>query len=134
MSFQPKVYTFGQILFVTGMAAAGTVVCYFKGQGSEDAGMRWFTENWLPYIGGGVTVLFFLFGLGLVGKPWYDEETNRQLKAEYDRAMLEWRCKSPEERAILMAAEENRLLQLNQILQNIQINQNLEQMKKSGRS
>ena len=59
--------------------------------------------------------------MGLLGKPWYDAETNKQLKAKYDRAMLEWRFKSPEEKAILMAAEENRLLQLTQFLQNNQI-------------
>jgi hypothetical protein len=134
MSFQPKVYTFGQVLFMTGMAATGTVVCYFKGQGSADTGLRWFTENWLPYVGGGFTVLVFLFGLGLVGKPCYDEETNRQLKAEYDRAVWEWSQKSPEERAIQRAAEENRLLQLTQILQNDQILSNQEQLKKKGRS
>lgn len=134
MSFQPKVYTFGQVLLMTGMAAAATVACYIKGQGVEDAGMRWFTENWLPYVGGGFTVLVFLFGLGLVGKPWYDEETNRQLKAEYDRAVWEWSQKSPEEKAILRAAEENRLLQLTQISQNNQILSNQEQLKKKGRN
>ena len=134
MSFQPKVYTFGHVMFMTGLAGFATWVCCVKGQGAEHAAMKLFAENWLPYIGGGFTLLTFLFGLGLLGKPCYDEEINKQLKAEYDRAIFEWRCKSPEERAILMAAEENRLLQLNQILQNIQINQNLKQMKKSGRS
>lgn len=133
MSFQPKVYTFGHVLFMTGLVAVGSVVCYVKGQGAGHAGMKWFAETWLIYIGAGATVLTFLFWMGLLGKPCYDEETNKQLKAEYDLAVFEWRCKSPEERAILMAAEENRLLQLTQILQNIHINQNLEQMKKSKR-
>lgn len=134
MSFQPKVYTFGHVLFMTGMVAFGTVVCYVKGQGVEHAGMKWFSETWLLYVGAGATFLTFLFGMGLLGKPWYDAETNKQLKAEYDRAMLEWRFKSPEEKAILMAAEENRLLQLTQILQNNQIINNQEQIKKTGRS
>lgn len=134
MSFQPKVYTFGHVTFMTGLAGFGTLVCYVKGQGVDHVGMKWFAETWLPYIGAGITVLTFLFGMGLLGKPCYDEKTNKRLKAEYDRAVLEWRCKSPEERAILMAAEENRLLQLNQVLQNIQIIQNLEQMKKSGKN
>ena len=134
MSFQPKVYTFGHILFMTGLVAVGTLVCYVKGQGSEHAGMKWFAETWMLYVGAGATVLTFLFGMGLLGKPCYDEETNKQLKAEYDRAMLEWRFKSPEEKAILMAAEENRLLQLTQILQNNQIINNQEQIKRTGRS
>lgn len=134
MSFQPKVYTFGHVLFMTGMVALGTFVCYVKGQGVEHAGMKWFSETWLLYVGAGATFLTFLFGMGLLGKPWYDAETNKQLKAEYDRAMLEWRFKSPEEKAILMAAEENRLLQLTQILQNNQIINNQEQIKKTGRS
>ncbi|MCX7422614.1 MAG: hypothetical protein NT013_24160 [Planctomycetia bacterium] len=134
MSFQPKVYTFGHVLFMTGMVIFGTVVCYVKGQGAEQAGMKWFAETWLLYVGAGATFLTFLFGMGLLGKPWYDAETNKQLKAEYDRAMLEWRFKSPEEKAILMAAEENRLLQLTQIMQNNQIINNQEQIKKTGRS
>ena len=134
MSFQPKVYTFGHVLFMTGFVALGTLVCYVKGQGVEHAGMKWFSETWLLYVGAGATVLTFLFSMGLLGKPCYDEETNKQLKAEYDRAMLEWRFKSPEEKAILMAAEENRLLQLTQILQNNQIINNQEQIKRTGRS
>lgn len=134
MSFQPKVYTFGHVLFMTGMVTFGTVVCYFKGQGAEHAGMKWFAETWLLYVGAGAVFLTFLFGMGLLGKPCYDAETNKQLKGEYDRAMLEWRFKSPEEKAILMAAEENRLLQLTQILQNNQIINNQEQIKKTGRS
>ena len=134
MSFQPKVYTFGHVLFMTGMVALGTFVCYVKGQGSEHAGMKWFAETWLLYVGAGATVLTFLFGMGLLGKPWYDAETNKQLKAEYDRAMLEWRFKSPEEKAILIAAEENRLLQLTQIMQNNQIINNQEQLKRNRRS
>ena len=134
MSFQPKVYTFGHVLFMTGFVALGTFVCYVKGQGVEHAGMKWFTETWLLYGGAGATILTFLFGMGLLGKPWYDAETNKQLKAEYDRAMLEWRLKSSEEKAILIAAEENRLLQLTQILQNNQIINNQEQSKRTRRS
>ena len=134
MGFQPKVYTFGHVLFMTGLVVFGTFVCYVKGQGSEHAGMKWFAETWMLYVGAGATGLTFLFGIGLLGKPWYDAETNKQLKAEYDRAMLEWRFKSPEEKAILMAAEENRLLQLTQILQNNQIINNQEQIKKTWRS
>lgn len=134
MSFQPKVYTMGHVLGMTGMVAFGTLGCYWKGITAEDAGLKWFTETWLLYIGAGATILTFLFGLTILGTPWYDEETNKELKADHDRATLEWTSKSPEERAILMAAEENRLLQLTQIMQNNQILNNQEQSKRNKRN
>ena len=92
--------------------------------------MKWFAETWLPYIGAGATIVTFLFGMTILGTPWYDEATNKQLQAEHDRAEFEWKCKSPEEKAILMAAEENRLLRLTQILQNNQMINNQEQLKR----
>ncbi len=67
-----------------------------------------------------------------MGKPIYDDETNKQLEAEYNCAVFEWNSKSPEERAIITAARRNELLQLTQILQNNTIIQNQEQSK-SGR-
>ena len=140
MRFQPKVYTIGHVLGMCGMVIFGTVACYQSGTTTEDSGLRWFTENWLLYIGAGATILTFLFGLTILGTPWYDEKTNKQLEAEHNRAVFEhnqavfeWNSKSPEERAILNAAEENRLLQLTQIIQNNQILQNQEQAKPKRR-
>lgn len=129
MSFQPKVYTIGHVLGMCGMVIFGTLVCYQSGTTTEDPGLRWFTEIWLLYIGGGATILTLLFGLSILGTPWYDEKTNRQLEADHNRAQIEWRCKSPEERAIITAAREIELLQLTQILQNDRIIQNQEQLK-----
>jgi len=127
MSFQPKVYTMGHILGMTGMVAFATAVIYARRH--EQPGLLWFMENWGLYIGAASTVITFLFGLSILGKPWYDETTNKQLEADHNRLVFEWNCKSPEERAILAAAEENRLLQLTQILQNNQIINNQEQLK-----
>lgn len=133
MSYQPKVYTMGHVLWLTAMVAFGTLFCYLTLTHSDSAGKKWFAETWLIYLGGGATVLMFLFGLTILGTPCYDEETNKQLEAEHNRAVFEWNSKSPEERAILNAAEENRLLQLTQIMQNNQIIQNQEQAKPKRR-
>lgn len=131
MSFQREVYTFTHVLFVTGaIALTGTGIYAARHQHPE---LVWFIENWGLYIGIVATISTFLFSLSLVGKPFYDEETNKQLEAEHNRAVFEWNSKSPEERAILNAAEENRLLQLTQILQNNQIIQNQEQAKPKRR-
>ena len=133
MSYQPKVYTLGHTLGLTAMVLVGTFACYQKGTQSEDAGMRWFTENWLLYIGGGVAVLTFLYSLGRIGTPCYDEETNKQLEAEHNQAEFEWNTKSPEERAIITAARENGLFQLTQIMQNDRIIRNQELIKRKLR-
>lgn len=130
MRFQPKVYTIGHVLGMCGMVIFGTVACYQSGTTTEDSGLRWFTENWLLYIGAGATILTFLFGLTILGTPWYDEKTNKQLEAEHNQAVFEWNSKSPEERAIINAAEENRLLQ---IMQNNEIIRNQEQAKPKRR-
>ena len=124
MSFQPKIYTMGHVVGLTGMVAFGTAVIY--AQRRQQPGLVWFMENWGLYIGIACTVVTFLFGLSILGKPWYDEATNRQLEADHNRAAFEWNCKSPEEQAILLAAEENRLLQLTQIMQNSTIIRNQE--------
>ncbi len=134
MSYQPKVYTIGHVVGMTAMVVFGTFACYRTGMQSEDAGLKWFTETWLISLGGGATILTFLYGLTILGTPWYDEETNEQLQSDHERAEFEWRSKSPEERAIITAARENELLQLTQIMQNNRIIQNQEQMKKKPRS
>ena len=131
MSFQREVYTFTHVLFLTGAIALTLTGMYAARHQHPD--LVWFIESWGLYIGIAATVGTFLFGLSLVGKPMYDEETNKQLEAEQNRAEFEWRCKSPEERAIIMAAEENRLLQLTQIMQNNQIIRNQEQAKPKRR-
>ena len=131
MSFQREVYTFTHVLFVTGAIALTVTGMYAARHQHPD--LVWFIENWGLYIGIAATVGTFLFGLSLVGKPMYDAETNKQLESEHNRAVYEWNSKSPEERAILNAAEENRLLQLTQIMQNNQIIQNQEQAKPKRR-
>lgn len=132
MTYKPKVYTFGHIIGMTGMVAGATAYMYSTRH--EHADLVWFMENWGLYIGIGCTVLMFLFGLSILGTPWYDEETNKQLEADQDRADYEWNQKSPEERAIITAARNNELLQLTQIMQNNRIIQTQEQLKKKKRS
>ena len=119
MTYQPKVYTIGHILGMTGMVAAATNVIYSNRHEQED--LVWFMENWGLYIGIACTALTFLFGLSILGTPWYDDETNTQLGVNHEKSELEWRSKSPEERAIVTAARENELLQLIQIMQNNRI-------------
>jgi len=132
MSYQPKVYTFGHIVGMTGMVAGATTYMYSTRH--EHADLVWFMENWGLYIGIALTILTFLFGLSILGTPWYDDETNNQLAADQDRAEYEWNQKSPEERAIITAARNNELLQLTQIMQNNRIIQTQEQLKKKKRS
>lgn len=115
MTYQPKVYTIGHVLGMTGMVAAATSVIYSSRH--KQADLVWFMENWGLYIGMTCTALTFLFGLSILGTPWYDEETNSQLEANHERTELEWNSKSPEERAIVTAARENEFLQLIQIMQ-----------------
>ena len=131
MSFQREVYTFPHVLFMTGAIALTVTGMYAARHQHPD--LVWFIENWGLYIGIAATIGTFLFSLSLVGKPFYDEETNKQLEAEHNRAVFEWNSKSPEERAILNAAEENRLLQLTQIMQNNEIIRNQEQAKPKRR-
>ena len=131
MSFQREVYTFTHVLFMTGAIALTVTGIYAARHQHPD--LVWFIESWGLYIGIAATVGTFLFSLSLVGKPFYDEETNKQLEAEHNRAVFEWNSKSPEERAIINAAEENRLLQLTQILQNNEIIRNQEQAKPKRR-
>jgi low affinity Fe/Cu permease len=132
MSYQRKVYTIGHILGLTAMVGVGTAIIYAKGRENPD--LVWFMENWGLYIGIACTIFTFLSGLSILGTPWHDEETNKQLEMEHDMAELEWRLKSPEERAIIIAAQQNRLLQLTQVLQNDSIIRNQEQMKNTKRS
>ena len=131
MSFQREVYTFTHVLFMTGAIALTVTGIYAARHQHPD--LVWFLESWGLYIGIAATIGTFLFSLSLVGKPFYDEETNKQLEAEHNRAVFEWNSKSPEERAIINAAEENRLLQLTQILQNNEIIRNQEQAKPKRR-
>ena len=131
MSFQREVYTFTHVLFMTGAIALTVTGMYAARHQHPD--LVWFIESWGLYIGIAATVGTFLFSLSLVGKPFYDEETNKQLESEHNQAVFEWNSKSPEERAILNAAEENRLLQLTQILQNNEIIRNQEQAKPKRR-
>jgi len=128
MSYQPKVYTLSHILGMTGMVGGATAFIYSKR--FEQPSLVWFIESWGLYIGIGCTVLMFLYGLSILGTPWYDEETNKHLKFEHDLAVHEWNSKSPEERAIINAARQNELLQLAQIMQNNTIIQNQERLKK----
>jgi hypothetical protein len=132
MNHQPKVYTFGHILRMTGMVAAAT--SYIYSTRNEHADLVWFMENWGLQIGIALTVLTFLFGLSILGTPWYDEETNQQLAADQDQAEFEWNQKSPEEKAIISTARNNELLQLIQIMQNNRIIETQEQLKRSKRS
>ena len=128
MSYEPKVYTIGHILGMTGMIAMTTAGMYAGRHKHDD--LVWFMENWGLYIGIGCTVLTFLFGLTILGTPWYDEETNKQHEADHNQAVYEWNQKSPEERAILNAARQNELLQLTQIMQNNEIIRNQEKLKR----
>jgi hypothetical protein len=132
MSHQPKVYTFGHILGMTVMVAAATTYMYSTRH--EHADLVWFMENWGLHIGIALTVLTFLFGLSILGTPWYDEKTNQQLAADQNQADFEWNQKSPEERAIISTARNNELLQLIQIMQNNRIIEAQEQLKRSKRS
>ncbi len=122
MSFQPKVYTLGHIMGMTGMVAMTTAYMYAGRHKHTD--LVWFMENWGLYIGIFCTVLTFLFGLTILQTPWYDGETNEQLEKDHNRVMFEWRSKSPEEQAIINAARENELLQFTQIMQNNEIIRN----------
>ena len=131
MSFQRQVYTMGHVLGITGMVAFATAFMYAARH--KDDNLVWFMEHWGLYIGITCTILTFLHGLSILGTPWYDEETNKQLEAEHNRAVFEWNCKSPEERAIITAARQNELLQLTQIMQNTQIIRNQEQAKPKRR-
>jgi len=128
MSFQRQVYTIGHILGMTGMVAFATVFMYASRHQHPD--VVWFMEHWGLYIGIVCTILTFLFGLSILGTPWYDEETNQELEAEHNRAVFEWNSKSPEERAIITAARQNELLQLTQIMQNNTIIRNQEELKR----
>lgn len=128
MSFQRQVYTMGHVLGLTGMVAGATAFMYATRH--KDDNLVWFMENWGLNIGIGCTILTFLFGLSILGRPWYDEETNKQLEAEHNREVFEWNSKSPEERAIINAARRNELFQLTQILQNNTIIRNQEELKR----
>ena len=128
MSYQRRVYTMGHILGLTAMVAGTTAIIYANPKNNPY--VVWFMGNWGLYIGIACTVITFLYGLSILGKPCYDEETNEQLEKEHDRAEFEWWLKSPEERAIINAARESKLLQLTQILQNDTIIRNQEQLKK----
>ncbi len=114
------------------MVAAAT--SYIYSTRNEHADLVWFMENWGLQIGIALTVLTFLFGLSILGTPWYDEETNQQLAADQDQAEFEWNQKSPEEKAIISTARNNELLQLIQIMQNNRIIETQEQLKRSKRS
>ena len=128
MSYVPKVYTIGHILGMTGMIAMTTAGMYAGRHKHDD--LVWFMENWGLYIGIVCTILTFLFGLTILGTPWYDDETNKQHEADHNQAVYEWNQKSPEERAILNAARQNQLLQLTQIMQNNEIIRNQEKLKR----
>lgn len=131
MGYQRQVYTLGHVLGLTGMVAGATAFMYAARH--KDDNLVWFMENCGLYIGIACTFGMFLLGLSLLGKPLYDEETNKELEAEYNRAVFEWNSKSPEERAIITTARRNELLQLTQILQNNTIIQNQEQAKTKRR-
>jgi hypothetical protein len=132
MSYQPKVYTLGHIVGMTAMVAAATTYIYSTRH--EHADLVWFIENWGLHIGISLTILTFLFGLSILGTPWYDEETNQQLAANLDQAESEWNQKTPEEKAIISTARNNELLQLIQIMQNNRIIEAQEQLKRTKRS
>lgn len=131
MGYQRQVYTMGHVLGLTGMVAGATAFMYAARH--KDDNLVCFMDHWGLYIGVACTIGTFLFGLSLLGKPLYDEETNKALEAEYNGAMFEWNSKSPEERAIITTARRNELLQLTQILQNNTIIQNQEQAKTKRR-
>lgn len=131
MGYQRQVYTLGHVLGLTGMVAGATAFMYAARH--KDDNLVWFVEHWGLYIGVACTIGTFLFGLSLLGKPLHDEATNKELEAEYNRAMFDWNSKSSEERAIITAARRNELLQLTQILQNNTIIQNPEQAKTKRR-
>ena len=111
----------------------GGATAYMYSTRHEHADLVWFMQNWGLYIGIALTVITFLFGLSILGTPWYDDETNKQLEADQQRAEYEWNQKSPEERAIITAARNNELLQLTQIMQNNRIIQTQEQLNKKRR-
>lgn len=131
MGYQRQVYTVFHVLLMTSVFGLATVGMYAARHQHPE--LVEYIESWGLYIGVACTIGTFLFGLTLVGKPIYDEETNKELEAEYNRAMFEWNSKSPEERAIITAARRNELLQLTQILQNNTIIQNQEQAKTKRR-
>ena len=131
MGYQRQVYTMGHALGLTGMVVGATAFIYAVRH--KDDNLVWFMENCGLYLGIACTTGTFLFGLSLLGRPLYDEETNKELEAEYNCALFEWNSKSPEERAIITAARQNELLQLTQILQNNTIIQNQEQAKTKRR-
>jgi hypothetical protein len=132
MSHQPTVYTLGHIIGMTGIVASATTFIYSTRH--KHADLVWFIENWGLQIGIALTVLTFLFGLSILGTPWYDEETNQQLAADQDQAEFEWNQKSPEEKAIVSTARNNELLQLIQIMQSNRIIETQEQLKRTKRS
>jgi len=121
----------GHALGGTGIVAFATAFSY-AGRHKND-NLVWFMEHWGLYIGIACTILTFLYCLSILGTPCHDEETNKELEAEYNQAVYEWNRKSPEERAIINAAEENRLLQITQIMQNNEIIRNQEQAKPKRR-
>ncbi len=57
MTYQPKVYTIGHVLGMTGMVAAATSVIYSSRH--KQADLVWFMENWGLYIGMTCTALTF---------------------------------------------------------------------------
>ncbi len=131
MSFQREIYTFTHTLFMTG--AIGLTMTGMYAARHQHPEFVPFIETWGLFIGMAATISTFLFGLSLIGKPIYDDETHKELEAEHNRAVFEWNSKSPEERAIITAARRNELLQLTQILQNNTIIQNQEQAKPKRR-
>ncbi len=126
MTFQPRVYTVGHILGMTGMMAVATAFLYHTR--AEHPELVWFMEHWGLYIGIGCTIVTFLFGLTILGTPWYDEETNRQLEADQIEAEEYWASLSPEEQAIYSAASEIQYLQLLQLMKTEAFIQNQEQL------
>lgn len=128
MSFHREVYTFTHTVLLTGMVAGAAAFMYVARHKNDN--LVWFIEHWGLYIGIATTVGTFLFGLSLIGKPIYDDETHRQREAEHNRAVFEWNSKSSEERAIITAARRNEFLQLTQILQNDTIIRNQEDLKR----
>ena len=132
MSFQPKVYTIGHVLGMTGMMVVATAFLYHTR--SEHPELVWFMEHWGLYIGIGCTVVTFIFGLTILGTPWYDEETNTQLEADQIEAEEYWNSLSPEVQAIYTAAREIQYLQLSQYMQIDTLVRNQEQLKEYMKS
>ena len=128
MPIQREVYTFTHSVFMAG--AIGLTMTGMYAARHQHPELVPFIESWGLSIGLAATIGTFLFGLSLIGKPIYDDETHRQREAEHDRAVFEWNSKSPEERAIITAARRNELLQLAQILQNDTIIRNQEDLKR----